>query len=91
MGHLKANRYIGLSYLNGEGVKKDVNKAFEQFSLAAERGDVTSKYWLGHCYENGLGTPKDLTKAVYWYQQAAQRTDHVGEPARQALTRLEIQ
>lgn len=91
MGHLKANRYIGLSYLNGEGVKKDVNKAFEQFSLAAERGDVTSKYWLGYCYENGLGTPKEMTKAVYWYQQAAQRTDHVGEPARQALTRLGIQ
>lgn len=88
MGHIKANRYIGLSYLNGRGVAKDVDKAFEQFSFAAERGDVTSKYWLGYCYENGLGTPKEMTKAVYWYQQAAKRTDHIGEPAREALKRL---
>ena len=88
MGHIKANRYIGLSYLNGRGVAKDVDKAFEQFSFAAERGDVTSKYWLGYCYENGLGTPKEMTKAVYWYQQEAKRTDHIGEPAREALKRL---
>lgn len=88
MGHIKANRYIGLSYLNGTGVTKDEHKAFEQFSLAAERGDVTSKYWLGYCYENGLGTPKEIAKAIYWYQQAAKRTDHIGEPAREALKRL---
>lgn len=88
MGNIKANCYIGLSYLNGTGVAKDVNKAFEQFSFAAERGDVTSKYWLVYCYENGLGTSKEMTKAVYWYQQAAKRTDHIGEPAREALKRL---
>lgn len=88
MGHIKANRYIGLSYLNGTGVTKDEHKAFEQFSLAAERGDVTSKYWLGYCYENGLGTPKEMTKAIYWYQQAAKHTDHIGEPARETLKRL---
>ncbi|MDG2953792.1 tetratricopeptide repeat protein [Bisgaard Taxon 10/6] len=90
MGHIKANRYIGLSYLNGEGVEKDGAKAFEQFNFAAERGDTTSKYWLGYLYENGIGTTKSLEKAIYWYRQGAERSDHVGEPARAALKRLGV-
>ncbi|WP_373818489.1 tetratricopeptide repeat protein [Glaesserella sp.] len=91
LGHMKAERYIGLSYLNGYGVAKDPNKAFAAFQSAAAKGDITSQYWLGYLYENGIGTTKNLTQAVSWYQKSATRTDHIGEPAREALKRLNIQ
>lgn len=91
LGHFKAGRYLGLSYLNGNGVNKDPVKAFSAFSSAAEKGDVTSQYWLGYLYENGIGTAKDLTQAINWYQKSATRTDHIGEPAREALKRLNLQ
>ncbi len=91
LGHMKAERYIGLSYLNGYGVAQDSAKAFAAFQSAAQKGDITSQYWLGYLYENGIGTTKDLTQAVSWYQKSAIRTDHVGEPAREALKRLNMQ
>ncbi|TCT14409.1 hypothetical protein EDC51_10815 [Bibersteinia trehalosi] len=89
--HLKAKRYLGLMYLNGQGVAKDETKAFDYFKQASEQGDITSQYWLGFCYENGIGTPKDLNQAMSWYQKSAQRGDHVSQPAIDALKRLNTQ
>ena len=89
--HLKAKRYLGLMYLNGEGVAKDEAKAFDYFKQASEQGDITSQYWLGFCYENGIGTPKDLNQAMSWYQKSTQRGDHISQPAIDALKRLNTQ
>lgn len=90
LGDLKASRYIGLSYLHGEGVEKDPVKAFDAFQVAAERGDITSQYWLGYLYEQGIGTEKDLAQAVVWYKRSAQRGDHISQPAIDALKRLQV-
>ncbi|MGX2973981.1 tetratricopeptide repeat protein [Ursidibacter arcticus] len=87
-GDSKAPRYLGLAYLNGNGVTKDLPKAFEFFQLGADRGDITSKYWLGYLYENGFGVTKDLSSAYHWYQQASVRRDHVSAPAMTALARF---
>ena len=87
---MKAPRYLGLMYLNGEGVAKNAKIAFTYFMQAAEEGDITGQYWLGHCYENGIGTAKDMTKAVHWYQESAKRGDHISQPAIDALNRLGI-
>lgn len=88
-GQMKASRYLGLMYLNGEGVAKNPQRAFGAFKLAAERGDITGRYWLGYLYEHGIGTAKDLTQAFYWYGQAAgTRIDHVTAPAMTALGRF---
>ena len=57
-GHMKAPRYLGLMYLNGEGVAKNAQTAFAYFTQAAAAGDITGQYWLGYCYENGVGTEK---------------------------------
>lgn len=89
-GHMKAPRYLGLMYLNGEGVAQNAQTAFAYFTQAAEAGDITGQYWLGHCYENGIGTAKDMTKAVRWYQKSAARGDHVSQPAIDALNRLGV-
>lgn len=88
-GFFKADRYIGLMYLNGEGVDKDPQQAFAAFSRASAK-DITGQYWLGHCYENGIGTAQDMAQAVYWYQKSAQRGDHVSQPAVDALKRLGV-
>lgn len=34
-GHMKAPRYLGLMYLNGEGVAQNVQTAFAYFTQAA--------------------------------------------------------
>ena len=88
-GFFKADRYIGLMYLNGEGVDKDPQQAFAAFSRASAK-DITGQYWLGYCYENGIGTAQDMAQAVYWYQKSAQRGDHVSQPAVDALKRLGV-
>ena len=89
-GHMKAPRYLGLMYLNGEGIAKNAQTAFAYFTQAAAAGDITGQYWLGYCYENGIGTAKDMTQAVRWYQKSAERGDHVSQPAIDALNRLGI-
>ena len=38
---MKAPRYLGLMYLNGEGVAKNAQTAFAYFTQAAEAGDIT--------------------------------------------------
>ena len=77
-GHLKAQRYIGLMYLNGQGVQASPDKAFNAFQAAADRGDITSQCWLGLMYENGTGPSQDM----------AQRGDLIAAPAMAALGRL---
>ncbi|VEG13459.1 Putative beta-lactamase hcpD precursor [Moraxella cuniculi] len=89
-GHIKAKRYIGLMYLNGQGVAKDERRAFDNFKQASKNGDITSQYWLGYCYENGIGTKSDLNQAIAWYKKSAQRGDHVSQPAMDALKRLNV-
>ena len=89
-GHMKAPRYLGLMYLNGEGVAKNAQTAFAYFTQAAAAGDITGQYWLGYCYENGIGTAKDMTQAVRWYQKSATRGNHVSQPAIDALNRLGV-
>lgn len=90
-GHFKAKRYLGLMYLNGQGVAKNDQTAFEYFKSASENGDITAQYWLGVCYENGIGTKSDLNQAIFWYQKSAERGDHISQPAIDALKRLNIQ
>lgn len=89
-GHMKAQRYLGLMALKGEGIAKNEKKAFQFFQNAANKGDITSQYWLGYLYEIGIGTDKNMDKAIEWYKRSAQRGDHVSFPAINALKRLGI-
>ena len=46
-GHMKAPRYLGLMYLNGEGVAKNAQTAFAYFTQAAAAGDITGAILAG--------------------------------------------
>jgi TPR repeat protein len=45
--------------------------AFEEFTKAAENGDVNAQYNMGVMYEHGHGVEQSYLKAGEWYQRAA--------------------
>lgn len=63
---------LGRCYENGNGVEKNINKAIEWYTKAAEKGYVDSQYKLGEMY-NYWKTIKNLNKAIYWYSKAAEQ------------------
>ena len=58
---------LGLCYLRGYGVDRDVKKAFEWFHKAAEQKYPRAQQKMGNCYKNGFGVEKDKKKAAEWY------------------------
>jgi hypothetical protein len=78
---------LGVSYLNGTGVKRDLPAAFAFLSLAAEQGDASAMNSLAGMYEKGLGTDADRKKAIELYAKASQAGN---QPARDNLQRLGV-
>lgn len=67
----KANFYIAECYFNGNGIEKNYDLAFENYSIAANHQHIESIYKLGYCFEFGLGTTKDEMLMISRYTQAA--------------------
>ncbi|EJK51517.1 hypothetical protein THAOC_29302 [Thalassiosira oceanica] len=64
--------FLGLKYFYGDlGLQKDVRRAFELFTDAAEHGSIESLFSLGNVYRLGEGVQKDMAKAVELYEKAA--------------------
>ena len=59
-GNDEATRNLGVMYANGDGVKKDLNKAFEYYSKASEAGNLQATFEVMHYLYNGKGTAKDI-------------------------------
>ncbi|EFC38880.1 predicted protein [Naegleria gruberi] len=64
---------LGCKYMDGSGVEKDSEKAFEWFSKGAEQGCLESIHKVGYFYHHGLGVEQDYKKAMEWYLKAADR------------------
>ncbi|MHB9148241.1 MAG: tetratricopeptide repeat protein [Candidatus Amoebophilus sp.] len=65
---------LGVAYLYGQGVGKDVKRAANWFIQAAENGHVEAAYLLAELYEQALpGIRKDIAKAFVWYQVASEK------------------
>ena len=64
-----ANYKMGLQYLKGDGVEKDVVKATELFRQAAGQGNADAQYQLGAIY----GSLQDWNESAKWYQAAAEQ------------------
>ena len=45
-GHPEAQRFLGMCYLCGEGVKADEQMAYEWYILSARNGDVEAQKFL---------------------------------------------
>ncbi len=63
---------IGVAYMTGEGVKKDIAKSIKWFEKGAEFNIPGPMYTLGMLYEDGKEIEQDLEKAQYWYDKASE-------------------
>ena len=63
---------LGIKCYHGElGLQKDMRKAVELWTEAAELGSVDALYSLGSAYYNGEGVEVDKTKGAEFYAKAA--------------------
>ncbi|KAB0265541.1 tetratricopeptide repeat protein [Microvirga brassicacearum] len=79
--------YFELSrlYRDGQGVRRDLKKAFDLLTRAATAGYVPAQTDLGVTHALGLGTKADPAKAAYWYGKAADQGEVI---ARTNLARM---
>jgi TPR repeat protein len=69
--------FIGMKYLQGgDEVGRDVERAVEYLTLAAENGWSTAQFNLRLLYHMGCcGVKKDCSKAVFWYNKVAEKDE----------------
>jgi len=65
-GHAVAMHNLARLYEHGNGVPKDLKRAFELNLQSAEKGWSHSQYDLAQCYDDGKGVEPNLTEAVRW-------------------------
>lgn len=70
-GLIEAQYNLGFIYYNGQGVKKNYNKAFEWYLKAAEQGDFKAQSNIGAMYRDGEGVSKNREKAIEWFEKSA--------------------
>lgn len=55
---------------NDEVRKKDLEKAFEYFHLAAQQGIDNAQFNIGFLYHYGQGVKQNYEEAARWYEKA---------------------
>ena len=70
-GLVKAQRKLGLLYMNAPHFPPDYLKAKEWFGLAADQGDAVARFHLGTMHRDGLGSDRDIAKALSHFEFAA--------------------
>ena len=73
-GDAEANRFLGNQYYHGgHGLAKDVPRAIDLFTEAAELGSIDAHLNLGNVYYNGHVGEKDEPRAMHHWKQAAMK------------------
>lgn len=84
-GDAHAQYSLGVAYVFGDSVPKDMNQAIELFKKAAKKSDADAAFNLGVIYMKGEGVPADYQQAKTYLEQAAAQHD---ERAMAALGQL---
>ncbi len=66
--HVKAQYLLGLLYLNGQGVKKSVDRGLGWLMQAAENGSYLAATELGQIYVTGRGVGMNAVEAAKWIE-----------------------
>lgn len=65
--------YLATMYWNGEGVEKNLDKAFKLFKQSADLGNTQSMSELAEIYLKGELVPKDESKALEWITKSFEK------------------
>ncbi|EJK55256.1 hypothetical protein THAOC_25028 [Thalassiosira oceanica] len=75
-GDAEAIKVLGEQYYVGElGLARDVPRAIELWTEAAELGSLDAQYALGLVYYTGDGVEEDKPRGIHHWQQAAMKGD----------------
>lgn len=72
LGFSPAQNSLGMLYLHGQGITKDVPSAIKWLTLASEQGEISAQFNLALIYARGDGVKADQAKACHWFIRAAQ-------------------
>ena len=71
-GDGEAINFLGVKYYHGQlGLAKDVPRAIELWTEAADLGSIDAHCQLGHVHYTGIGVKQDKSKGICHWQQAA--------------------
>lgn len=68
---------MGRAYRARSDDKRDADRAFAYWLVAADRGSADAAFYAGRAYDGGIGTEQDFPQAQYWYEKAAE-ANHTG-------------
>lgn len=78
-GNTEAQLDLGVMYMNGLGVDKNIDKFIEWYSKAGEQGNTIAQGVLGRYYFYGNVVDTDYKKAAYWYKKLIEQEDAANE------------
>jgi TPR repeat protein/serine/threonine protein kinase len=70
-GHVKALNSLGVCYVLGFGVKRNVAKGIELFEQGVAQGEASAMFNFGNAFAKGQGVEQDLRKALELYEKAS--------------------
>ncbi len=68
---------LAVCYKNGEGIEKNLEKAFYWYQKTAENGVKVTQFNLATLYLDGERTEKNLEMSIYWLQKAAENKKNI--------------
>jgi len=69
--HGLAQYWMGVMYLQGQGVEQSYEEAAKWLRKASEKSVPQAQHKLANLYMKGLGVPRDYEYAYAWYRTAA--------------------
>ncbi|MBN2241109.1 MAG: TonB family protein [Acidobacteria bacterium] len=87
-GSPSAQFRLGMIYLQGNSVARDLSEAEKWFRKAAEQGNNPAKGMLGVIYATGMGVTKDYIQAYMWLTLAIDETKDKQAPFLPQATEL---
>jgi len=71
LGSAEAEYFVGVAFMNGLGVSKEISEGAKRMRSAAQRGSLRAKVYVANLYEMGVHYAADRDKADVWYRNVA--------------------
>lgn len=84
LGSAEAEYFVGVAFMNGLGVGRDVAEGAKRLRSSAQRGSLRAKVYVANLYEMGVHYATDRDKADVWYRNVARAAEIEGEAKDQA-------